>query len=80
MKKAATPLVNKTKTDFKIHIAKPYFAPCSAIEYITGRFEKPGFTPSGRGIRLSAADIPADKARRSPHSAVFLLFIVIPPL
>lgn len=69
MKNAGTPLVKSTNTDLSRHIEKLMPTFNSVIENITGMFENPGFTPRGKGIRLSAAEIPAERARSIPEYA-----------
>lgn len=76
--KAVVPRVRKTKKDLSMQIANAQPVFISYIANITGMFENPGFTPNGSGIRLSAADSPAERARSIPERAVlydFFMFV-----
>lgn len=68
---AVVPLVRRTKKDLSRTIEKLMPMLSSDIEIITGRFEKPGFTPSGRGISISTEEIAMDNASKIPEKAVF---------
>ncbi len=73
---AVMPLVKNTNTDFKITIANAHDELSSDIAVMTERFEKPGFTPSGRGIIDSTAEMTADNDSKMPVKAVlYTLFI-----